>query len=198
MRFFKLTNIDLPCRKYTDVLLKGTIIEIDYKKQIMYYGRTGPLIPEVILFYSNSLIINKIVNNKIRNSPLDGFLFYNFIVKKIVRMDWFNYSSCDDFKIKPRMDNPNNFILDGVNDNSLLNESKELYMINSNILGEYDNLENTLHLEHNSFSHFFKPYNNPSTTIVSEKLKCWLEENYFDKYLHFIEIQTVKQGVQRA
>jgi hypothetical protein len=40
MRFFKLTNIDLPCRKYTDVLLKGTIIEIDYKKQIMYYGRT--------------------------------------------------------------------------------------------------------------------------------------------------------------
>lgn len=199
MKYFIIKNKDMPWGDYGDTLFKGflNVMDKNYNDlEIPTIERTGPYIPEIYIANSTDLVITEKVKKILEDEKISGIIEYKKIkIKKIVNIDWQKWDINKEVEFYPKSGEPEDYILKGKNDDSLVDKFPNLSNVKTLKKGKLYKVNdkpdyiNYLHLEiREKIDEDIFSIENMWFLIVSEKFKNILEMNNIND-LKFIELK---------
>jgi hypothetical protein len=172
--FFALDRAPSPWGDYGNILAHGLA---DFPKQgpppaTIHLSRTGPYVPPVTQPRGHIIVIDSL-RRELERSSFTGFGFSEVEYQKVVRLDWHTWNAdADEPQHYPETGEPEDYVLTGSHDPSLLKEMPCLWALS---------VASTPDLQVGSRT--FYADRHPGTDIarhfarfwVSERMKDWLQ-----------------------
>ncbi|PIF45386.1 hypothetical protein CLU96_2390 [Chryseobacterium sp. 52] len=192
MEFYLIRNKKAPWGDYGNVLLYGFI-----SKEVneIVVERVGPFIP-AIYSYNKYIAVIDSIKDEIEESHLNGVKFIKSKKKKIVKIDWQNWSTDEKIPEKPKSGEPEDFIFKGKNDEVLIHATENIWVISpgdtakgiidkdKKVVGEYNHISLNIS-DWNGDDVFRTP--ELGHVFCTENFKNTID-NKIDSYLTFIPI----------
>lgn len=169
---YKINKKESPWGDYGDILIHGMACHLEREDDIIQLERTGPFVPSITFPGIFEIVVNCEFKNKLLQENFTGLSFKPVKKAKIVELHWENWDrNKDEPQYYPDSGEPEDYILQK-------SHSKEI----SDRIGDLWELVSSNHREHD-----FYRSNYQSPTIVSERVKDFLE----DQASEYVEVTKV-------
>jgi len=175
MKFYRLTNKEMPWGDYGDILLTGMTAHLDRQDGLLQLERTAPFLPPMTISGIDDLLVDDTTKNKIEQSGLKGFEFLPVIKRHISFVDWTTWDlNADDPNFYPDNGEPENYILELPHSQTLADEMENIWEVVCKVNGRFTDsstfIRGDLDLD-------IMRTENSGWFIISETAKNWIEEN---------------------
>jgi hypothetical protein len=175
MKFYRLTNKEMPWGDYGDILLTGMTSHLDRQNGMLQYERTGHFQPDIVISGLEDLLVTDSIKKKIEFSDLKGFQFKPVIKRHISFVDWTTWNlEKEDPEFYPDNGEPENYILTLPHSQQLADKMENVW----EVIAE----ENGAFLDSQTYKQGDKKIDimrteNSGWFLLTEKAKKWIETN---------------------
>jgi len=175
MKFYRLTNKEMPWGDYGRILLTGMTGHLDRQDGLLQLEHTGPFLPSMIISGIDDLLVDDTTKIKIEQSELRGFEFLPVIKRHISIVDWttWDYNS-EDPNFYPDNGEPENYILELPHSQTLADEMKNVWEVVCKVNGKFSDSKT---FNRGKLDLDIMRTENYGRFVISETAKDWIEKN---------------------
>lgn len=185
MKYYRLKNKGLPWGDYGYILLAGMTTRLDRHDGKLQLERTGPFQPNLIISGIDDLLATDSFKREIQQAGFSNLDFRPVIKKHISFVDWTTWDlSAEEPQFYPESGEPEGYILELPHSVEVANRMENVWEI---LVPEYEDDK-----EGQEIFSGDKPLDLIKVngwTVVTEKLRIWLEENRAN-WIEFEELKT--------